>query len=94
MVKDSVKVAKALAVQQNAEIDQLARKLSDAENLIKVHETKLAKFTDEKVINEKSRGQLRRDIKEFENLVKDVTFQTNCKIIDLKHENKQDLLKF
>ena len=48
--------------------------LSDAERLIKVHETKLAKFMDEKVINEKTRGQLKRDIKEFENLVKDVTY--------------------
>lgn len=64
------------------------------EQLVKVHETKLIKFTDDKVINEKSRNQLRRDIREFEILIKDVSYRNNLNNITIKQETKDELMKF
>lgn len=93
LIKDFQMINKQLFNEQNREFDDIRGKISDNTQLLKIHEEKLIKVAEDKKIFEAARIQMRNDIREFELLSKDLVYQTNVNMIELKDDFRKQIDK-
>lgn len=77
------------------EKDYVHKKLQELKQMQGVHDDRMAKYRDEKIMFERKQEQLRGDVREFERLTQDLCKQNQNWILDVKSDfnNKFDSIQ-
>jgi hypothetical protein len=73
MVADTHAMAVGIQKELLEEIDVVKSQVAEHTQLLNVHEDKMVRLNDDRLIFEQSRDQLRNDIREFEMLVQEIS---------------------
>ena len=83
-VADAGENTRNLSAQVNADKEFVHKKLLEIKQMQGVHDDRMTKYKDEKGLFERKQDQLRNDIREFEQLVQDISRTNAERFLDLK----------